>query len=339
LLVLVLVLLLLPAAAAAATSSPNLLLAGRSGQHMQYFIDGESIRQERGQVRYLLIGHSVGETRGTTYEGEIGADCSRGLRIEFVGVTRWAGGVRTNRQPDPAPVAPGSREAEELTMACSLAQQPGYPTTPPAWNAALAPIRWTGTAFAIDRDLVVTSNHVVRGCPRLHVVQGQMMHVATVVASDPASDLAALTIRADSLQPSPVAYRPRQLGETVVVLGYPLAKFLGSSLRVTAGIVSSLAGVQDEPGSIQISAPIQPGNSGGPVVGGNGEVVGVVTKRLDVRLGAENVNFAVNAQQLHDFLERFRLPHQMAPPKDASRLPIPDVVRKAAPSVHLVLCG
>jgi len=107
------------------------------------------------------------------------------------------------------------------------------------------------------------------------------------------------------------------LGEDVMVAGYPLAGLLGSDIIVTSGHVNSLAGLGNDSTRIQISAPVQPGNSGGPLVDRSGAVVGVVVSKLNVtRIAkltgdlAQNVNFAIKPEMLKLFLEanqvRFR---------------------------------
>jgi murein DD-endopeptidase MepM/ murein hydrolase activator NlpD len=105
------------------------------------------------------------------------------------------------------------------------------------------------------------------------------------------------------------------LGETVSVFGFPLAGTLSSSGNFTGGLVSSLQGLRNAAGEIQITAPVQPGNSGGPVMDASGLVVGVVQSKLDaVRAAAltgdmpQNVNFAVSLDVLADFLEVNQVP-------------------------------
>jgi len=102
-----------------------------------------------------------------------------------------------------------------------------------------------------------------------------------------------------------------------MVAGYPLTGLLGSDIIVTSGHVNSLAGMRNDSTRLQISAPVQPGNSGGPLVDRSGAVVGVVVSKLNVtRLAtvtgdfAQNVNFAIKPEMLRLFLEanqvRFR---------------------------------
>jgi S1-C subfamily serine protease len=103
--------------------------------------------------------------------------------------------------------------------------------------------------------------------------------------------------------------RPK-LGQNVVVVGYPLQGILASSVNVTTGAVSALAGLQDDTRMIQITAPVQPGNSGGPLLDQAGAVIGVVSSKLDVLKMAEmigdvpqNINFAIRDTTVRAFLE------------------------------------
>jgi hypothetical protein len=101
-----------------------------------------------------------------------------------------------------------------------------------------------------------------------------------------------------------------RLGESIIAAGYPLADVMASSLNVTTGSVSALAGLGDDTRMIQFSAPVQPGSSGGPLVDQSGHVVGIVTSKLSPLWLAsnmgdipQNVNFAIKASVVRDFLD------------------------------------
>ena len=72
-----------------------------------------------------------------------------------------------------------------------------------------------------------------------------------------------------------------QQGDNINVVGYPLHGLLASGAQITSGNVSALAGLQNDSRFIQISAPVQPGNSGGPLVDASGNVVGVIVSKLN----------------------------------------------------------
>ena len=100
-----------------------------------------------------------------------------------------------------------------------------------------------------------------------------------------------------------------ELGEDVLVAGYPYGEVFSNSIKVTKGIVSANRGLGDDTGQFQIDAAVQPGNSGGPIYDGNGNIVGVVVSQLNKmkfakRTGSipENVNFGIKASTVRQFL-------------------------------------
>jgi S1-C subfamily serine protease len=108
-----------------------------------------------------------------------------------------------------------------------------------------------------------------------------------------------------------------RLADSVVVAGFPLTGLLSSGLNVTTGAVSALAGPGDDRRLIQITAPVQPGNSGGPLLDSSGNVVGVVVSKLDALEVAsitgdipQNVNFAIALGTLQAFLDSNSIDYQ-----------------------------
>lgn len=168
-----------------------------------------------------------------------------------------------------------------------------------------------GTGFFVSRaGDFVTNEHVVRSCRSIEVTpHGGRPVSARLAARDTAHDLALLEV---DYRPTMVApFRSTiRLGETVSVFGYPLPTLISSAGNFTSGSVSALAGLADNATQLQISAPVQPGNSGGPLLDGYGNVVGVVVAKLNALAVAQrvtggdipqNVNFAVKSE----FAERF----------------------------------
>lgn len=174
----------------------------------------------------------------------------------------------------------------------------------------------SGTAWAVTRTQLMTNAHVVDGCSRL---EAQGLGPVQVQAVDPQSDLALLTVANNPTVATLRGSRLRQ-GEAVTVIGYPLAGMLASGANVTAGNVSALAGMQNDTRHIQITAPVQPGNSGGPLLDASGHVVGVVVSKLNALKVAratgdipQNVNFAVSLFTLQGFLEANGVNYATAP--------------------------
>ncbi len=164
----------------------------------------------------------------------------------------------------------------------------------------------TGTAFFVtDEGVAITNAHVVDGCTALKL-GGEPAE--TIVVSS-AFDLAAIRLQ-EPQQTVPLKFSGQDAGlnADITIAGYPLHGLLGG-LNVSRGSVSSLKGIQGDEKSIQISAPVQPGNSGGPAIDKQGGVVGVVVSKLDtVALAdatgdiAQNINFAIRGSLAKVFL-------------------------------------
>ncbi|WP_198378532.1 S1C family serine protease, partial [Neoroseomonas rubea] len=201
----------------------------------------------------------------------------------------------------PPPLAPGAPGA---------APAPG---TPPGARPNAQARASSGTGFVVGTDLVMTNQHVIEGCARLFVrtSDNRTLSVPQAPVADARRDLALLRVPGN---PGPVlAFRSNAVrrGESVVTYGFPLAGLLSSGPTLTTGEVSALAGLGDNQTQFQISAPVQQGNSGGPLLDRQGNVVGVVVSKLNAqRIAArtgdipQNVNFAVKGTEAVDFLRR-----------------------------------
>ena len=173
----------------------------------------------------------------------------------------------------------------------------------------------TGTGFFVNNTDVVTAAHVVEGCPRLGLEDGAAL---AVIAADPVLDLAVLSSarRSDARLPLPEGRDPR-LGQPVFALGFPytsLPEIAGQGLAVTGGNVSALPRATGPAARVMISAPVQPGNSGGPLLAQDGSVLGVVVSRIADEYVLEatgtlpqNMNFVTAADQLSGFLHAARV--------------------------------
>lgn len=169
----------------------------------------------------------------------------------------------------------------------------------------------SGTGFFVSsKGHVMTNHHVVEGCTTLDVsYAGGAPEKATLLAGDAKTDLALL---ATELKPQDVPpFRSRvRVGESIFVFGFPLTGVLASSGNFTTGGITAVAGLADDTSKLQISAPVQPGNSGGPLLDRRGNVVGVIVSKLNVLNVAkatndlaQNVNFAIKASIAETFLE------------------------------------
>lgn len=203
----------------------------------------------------------------------------------------------------------------------------------------------TATGFAINTSgQFLTNYHVIKGCEavRLRVVAGPQN--GTVVATDDRNDLA--VIQGDATGIEPLRFREGKgirPADAVVALGFPYAGLLASTPEVTTGTVSALAGLNDDSRFLQLSAPVQPGNSGGPLVDLSGNVVGVVSSRINDLVVAEvtgtlpqNINFAIKSATIREFLDAHRIDYLVG--QSDTKLDPADVGEKAMKSTIMVEC-
>jgi S1-C subfamily serine protease len=184
----------------------------------------------------------------------------------------------------------------------------------------------TGTGFVISASgHIVTNHHVINGCTGdiRGNLTGEAATTLRVVSSDESNDLALLQGPAASFKTfARIRDRAIHSGDSVVAIGYPFHGLLTSDFTVTTGIVSSLSGLMNDTRFLQISAAVQPGNSGGPLIDTSGQIVGMVAAKLNamkfVRATGnipENINFAIKTGAIRDFLDNSVVPYETAEPK------------------------
>lgn len=213
-------------------------------------------------------------------------------------------------EPDPQPSGLGTSPEAPPVMA------PGSGGSAPVAEAPARPkvtgkLIGSGTAFYIGPNALVTAAHVIEGCGAVAMIDGTPLDIQ---AADSTLDLAYLTGATDVgawLKLS--ALEVPKLGESVTALGYPYYTSLDQGLTVTSGNVSALRGADGSSNRVMITAPVQPGNSGGPLLNKKGAVIGVVVSRIDdlkvlEETGSlpQNMNFAVPSGLLLTFLAQAR---------------------------------
>lgn len=172
----------------------------------------------------------------------------------------------------------------------------------------------SGSAIIISsRGKLITNQHVVNECTEIRIPVANKN--ASLVLADNANDLALLQLEGEAVLPGtvPAVFADEasvRQGEDIVTFGFPLDGYLPSSGNITQGIVSALAGPFNNSSVLQITAPIQKGNSGGPVLNMKGQVVGVVIGKADaVKLMKatgdipQNINFAISGRVAKGFFE------------------------------------
>jgi S1-C subfamily serine protease len=179
----------------------------------------------------------------------------------------------------------------------------------------------SGSGFVVSADgHIVTNYHVLEGCvaPLVVLAPGGARFEGEAIAGDPTNDMALVRSGFRSAVVATIRAPLLRTGEPVTVAGFPLAGYLASDLIVTNGIVNALGGIGDDTRFVQISAPVQNGNSGGPLFDDRGSVAGIVTAgvpdlELAKQTGAvpQNINFAIKASLIRDFLEKNRVPFRV----------------------------
>src|SRR5262245_3782353 len=242
------------------------------------------------------------------------AECAN--RTATLAVTQYYGADRkliqadmrpTVKRSELTPVESGSELGEALRLACEKAV-----------TAKPAPGRIsTGSGIIVSREgTILTNRHVVQQCVGYEVIDdADRKLTATLQAVDETRDLALLKTEEGFRNAAPFRQDlTPKLGEAVTVVGYPLAGVLGTKPTVGFGHVSSTVGLRGDPTQMQISVPIQRGNSGGPVLDHSGNVIGVVVSKLDALKLAQsigdlpqNVNFAIRGEFVRDFLQANRV--------------------------------
>lgn len=203
-----------------------------------------------------------------------------------------------------------------------------------------------GTGFFISKDgLFVTAAHVIRDAKSIRIYWNSKDYSAEKVFLDDALDVAVVkvsgiqSIQSLSLSSSSTV----KTGDAVFTLGFPQVQLQGVEPKYTDGSISSLSGAGNDPKFFQISVPVQPGNSGGPLLDSRGRVVGLITARLDdmntlLETGAipQNVNYALKSSFILPLLES--LPGMGDQLERSGTMDKSAAIEKAKNAVGLVIC-
>jgi S1-C subfamily serine protease/uncharacterized protein YecT (DUF1311 family) len=266
------------------------------------------------------------------------------------GVNMWSQG------PEPEACIEGSQRCEDIEKTITSTLLPALTakvmqyradaanSSPKASDSQRSRSDVFGTAFFITKDgAALTRAHVVDSCQKISVSFNHQQSAAQILARDDQNDLALL---ATNLQPTKTAnwrLSVRQ-GEDVVVYGFPLTGVLASEGNVATGNITALAGLANDSRFLQVSAPVQPGNSGGPLFDRAGNVIGVVVAKLNaIGVAAatgdipQNVNFAIKASVSAAFLDAQHVTYVEGESKTA--LATPDIADRAKNITLQVHCA
>ena len=223
----------------------------------------------------------------------------------------------------------------------------------------------SGSGFFISKlGHIITNQHVVNKCSKITIGDRIDKQVpAQLLETDKRNDLALLrttTLKMASAETKTLIQKLSihivplatgglmrgndiELGEDVLVAGFPYGDIFSKNIKVTKGIVSSTTGVGDDSGQFQLDAAVQPGNSGGPIYDKYGNIVGVVVAQLNKfkmakAIGSlpENVNFGIKASTVKQFLNTSGLPTKWSERKEA--MSNQELSKIAAKQTVMVVC-
>jgi S1-C subfamily serine protease len=245
------------------------------------------------------------------------------------------------RQMTPGQIAEAQRSTREFTPRVA----PDSGDSVSGWAVATSQPRGSGSGFFVTEDgYLITNEHVIRDAKQVRLVTSGGTISAKMVRVDSANDLALLKAEGRFVPLPIAASRPVKLGGTVAAVGFPNIALQGFAPKLAKGEIAALSGAQDDARYFQISVPVQPGNSGGALVDERGNVVGVVSAKLDAAValntsGAlpEKVNYAVKSSFLLGFLESVPEVSAKLKEPDTKERKFEDVVKSAEQAAVLVL--
>ncbi|MGM9843544.1 MAG: S1C family serine protease [Muribaculaceae bacterium] len=210
------------------------------------------------------------------------------------------------------------------------------------------PWKSSGSGFFITIDgYIATNNHVIENSKEIEVSffedNSWKNYEAVVVAVDKTSDLAILKINDDNFKPFELLpysfdFNVKPTGADVFTLGFPMSDVLGTEVKFASGKVSSKTGVQGDIMMYQITVPVQPGNSGGPLFDYNGNIIGITSASLDKeQFNSENVNYAVKSLYLKSLIDVALDNVSLSAPKKSTTT-LTNKIEKYRPFMTLIKC-
>lgn len=204
---------------------------------------------------------------------------------------------------------------------------------------------WSGTGFALKNGYIATNFHVINGAKSI-IIKGvagnfNKSYKASPIGVDKNNDLALLKIDDPAFCgfgniPYSVLSTTSEVGENIFVLGYPLTSTMGDEIKLTTGVISSKTGFQGDVTLYQISAPIQPGNSGGPLFDNDGNVIGIVSAKHNE---AENVGYAIKASYLKNLIASIVNTSIIPTNNTVSKLPLTGKIKSEKNFVFFIECS
>ena len=208
---------------------------------------------------------------------------------------------------------------------------------------------WNGNGSGIfinEKGYIATNYHVVEDAKTIQVEYLQKgvkyTYAAKVIVTDKQNDLVIIQIQDPgfkSLPKIPYVYstRIKDVGTEVFALGYPLEDVMGSEIKFTDGKISSKTGIEGDITMYQISVPIQPGNSGGPLFDSEGNLVGITTGRLSrEKFDSENVNYAIKVNYLKNLIDELQEQIELPNNIDIYKRPLTEKIKLLSDFVPII---
>jgi S1-C subfamily serine protease len=219
---------------------------------------------------------------------------------------------------------------EEKSGVENMPPADSYPSNPPSSGGK------SGTGFYVNKNgFVVTNNHVISGCSSVWIKDNDRDIPGVVVKSNKVLDIAVIKASIKNKTFAKFANDIRT-GEDVMALGFPLGNELGDDIKATKGNISAVSGMKGDKDYLQFTAPIQAGNSGGPLLNEGGFVVGINTAKL-VGEKYQNINFAINGNSAQRFLGKHSIDFEYGAYEES--LKSADLVEKGEQFTVRVLCS
>lgn len=204
-------------------------------------------------------------------------------------------------------------------------------------------VKSSGTGFALSSNgYIVTNYHVTKGASKIKVrgVKGNFSKIynAKVIIEDKNNDLAIIKIDDPNFTtlgtlPYKIDSRIIDVGKSVYVLGYPLRATMGDEVKLTNGIISSKTGFQGDITTYQITVPVQPGNSGGPLFDSKGNVIGIINAK---HTGAENASYAIKTSYLMNLIQVMNSSTVLSKTNNISNKSLSDQVKFVKEFVYII---
>jgi len=192
----------------------------------------------------------------------------------------------------------------------------------------------SGTGFFINQYQLLTNYHVVKECKNIELIRKGYKSSATVMSKDLINDLAIL--KTQKKNNTSLSFRGGKLlrvGDNSIVIGYPLGDLLGSGVKVTTGNISALTGLLNNTARLQLTSPVQPGNSGGPLLDNSGNVIGIIVARLEKE---QNINLAIKSNITQMFLDINNIDYGVSMSDEKKE--VADITSEAKESIVQVVC-